>query len=155
MFSNDNFCVEHVSSTPESNTMFSHKDFTSGEFSADTHIMSVGIFLNVRFVPVPTCFLKQISASLTMASKSLQGVTRPPRLRAEIKLFAPSADFSECTNASNSSLLASFLFLDFWCIFETIYPVMYDRGRCSEGSSSKLVALLVVWVGLFIASSRD
>ena len=63
--------------------MLSHKDLTIGELSVKSTIVSIGIFLKaVSFWSI--CFRKQISAISRKLTKSLEGVTRPPLVRAEM-----------------------------------------------------------------------
>lgn len=90
--------------------MLSHNDFTVGELSVDIHILSMGIFLSVKS-PSLTCFRKEISASSKMLTKSSQGLTRPPLVRADMKLFGASVDFMFCNNVCSSSLHLSFFLL--------------------------------------------
>ena len=56
--------------------MFSHNDFTTGEFKVATQIISCGTFLTVSVSsPMPTFLLNVLSASSKMPSKSSQGAT--------------------------------------------------------------------------------
>ena len=63
--------------------MLSHKDLTVGELNVELQIISAGIFLSIKLL-LSTCSLKEISATFKISTKSLQGVTRPPLVQAEI-----------------------------------------------------------------------
>jgi hypothetical protein len=91
-FSKHNFVVELPEFIPDVSTMLSHNDFTVEEYT----YLSVGIFLRTS-LDLLTSFLKRTSTSSKIPTKSLHGVTRPPLVRADMKLF-DSADFIFCSN---------------------------------------------------------
>ena len=83
--------------------MLSHKDLTVGELNVELQIISAGVFLSVKLL-LSTCSLKEISATLKISTKPLQGVTRPPLVPAVILLFG-SELFMFCSNACTLEIL--------------------------------------------------
>ena len=67
---------------PEAITMLSHNDLTLGDSRVKKDILSVGI-LRITNFDLPISFLNLTSASSKIATKSSQGVTRPPLVRAD------------------------------------------------------------------------
>ena len=95
IFSKHNFWVELHSCMPDSSTMLSH-NYMTGELDVDSQMTSAGMLLKTSS-PLPTFFLKQISASPTVYCTVL----------------SISVDFKDCNSACNYLLQSFSLLLDF------------------------------------------